>query len=364
MLLPPLDVVVYPAFAMSRGAGTYASRPPRPSSTVSSTSSSSSTSSRAYSASPDFLSIQKLVHTIFRSSKITVQQAERLRSRIHQVYLTKLAGDGSLVLKCLPAGSTRLLRHERHTLDTEVKTIETLHEYTQLPVPRIIKYDNHGGLFGSPFLIMTHLPGRRLSELAPHLTTIERNTIDRTLGSYVRSLSSLSATQFGMTHRVFERKGCKSWREAFLALLEGALRDGEDMLVTVPYDSIRYYVAKYAHVLEEVTEPRLVALDVCRPDNILVDEYTKRVTGLVGFSNVIWGDPLLSGGIANGSDAFFEGFGECPVRTGGVKTRMLMYTVYRSIITIVAHHYRPHTTIDELGVRRELVCALNELARM
>lgn len=322
MLLPPLDVVAYPAFTMSRGA--YASRPPRPSSTASSTSSSSSTSSRAYTTSPDFLSIQKLVHTVFRSSKITVQQAERLRSRIHQVYLAKLADDGLLVLKCLPAGNTRLLRHEKRTLDTEVKTLETLYEYTQLPVSRIIKYDNHGGLFGSPYLIMGHLPGRRLSELAPHLAATERNMIDHTLGSYVHSLSSLSATQFGMTHRVFEHKGCKSWREAFLALLEGALRDGEDMLVTIPYDSIRYYITKHAHALEEVTEPRLVALDVCCPDNVLVDEETMRVTGLVGFSNVIWGDPLLSGGIANGSEAFFEGFGECPVRTGGVKIRMLM----------------------------------------
>jgi aminoglycoside phosphotransferase (APT) family kinase protein len=322
MLLPPLDVVAYPAFTMSREA--YASRPPRPSSTVSSTSSSSSTSSRTYTASPDFSVVQKLVHTVFRSSKITVKQAERLRSRVHQVYLIKLADDGPLVLKCLPAGNTRLLRHERHTLDTEVKTLETLHEYTQLPVPRVIKYDDHGGLFGSPFLMMSYCPGRRLSELAPHLTVTERNAIDRTMGSYVRSLSSLSSTQFGMTHRVFEHKGCKSWREAFLALLEGALRDAEDMLVTIPYDSIRYYVTKHVHILDEVTEPRLVALDVCRPDNVLVDEHTRQVTGLVGFSNVIWGDLLLSGGITSGSDAFFEGFGECPMRTGGVKIRMLM----------------------------------------
>jgi aminoglycoside phosphotransferase (APT) family kinase protein len=322
MLLPPLDVVACSTFTMGREA--YASRLPRPSSTASSASSSSSTSSRAYTASPDFPSIQKLVHTVFRSSNITVQQAERVRSRIYQVYSAKLADDSSFVLKCLPAETTRLLRHERHTFDAEVKTLGTLHEYTQLPVPRIIKYDDHGGLFGSPFLMMSHLPGRKLLELAPHLTSTERNTLDRTLGSYVRSLSSLSATQFGLIHRVFEHKGCKAWRQAFLALLEGALRDGEDILVTIPYDSIRYYVTKHAHILEEVTEPRLVALDLCRQDNILVDENTKRITGLVGFSNVIWGDPLLSGGIANGSEAFFEGFGECPVQTGGVKIRMLM----------------------------------------
>ena len=253
-----------------------------------------------------------------------MEQAEPLQSRIHQVYLTKLADDDVLVLKCPPAANVRLLRHEKHALETEAKALGTLHEYTQLPVPRVIKYDSHGGSFGSPFLIMSHLPGRRLSELSSHLTAAKRSTIDRTLGSYVRSLTSLSATQFGMTHRVFDNKGCKSWREAFLALLESALRDAEDMLVTLPYDSVRYYVAKHSHVLDEVTEPRLVALDVCRADNVLIDNHTERVTGIVGFSNVIWGDALMSGGLANGSEAFFEGFGECPVRTGGVKIRMLM----------------------------------------
>ncbi|KAJ4990750.1 hypothetical protein SVAN01_03759 [Stagonosporopsis vannaccii] len=363
MLLSPLEISAFTTFTMSRGA--YANRPPRPSSTVSSTSSSSSsTSSRACTAFLDFSSIQKLIHTVFRSTKITVQQVERLQSRIHQVYLTKLADDSSLVLKCPPPGNVRLLRHEKHTLEVEVKTLDLLHDYTQVPVARIVRYNSHGGQFGSPFLILSHLPGRRLSELSAHLTTAERSTIDRALGAYVRSLISVSAIQFGMSHRVFDNRGCKSWREAFLALLEAALRDAEDILVTIPYDSIRYYITKQGHVLDEVVEPRLVALDVCRPDNVLIDERTKQVTGLVGFSNIIWGDALMSGGLAHGSEAFYQGFGECPARTGGVKVRMLMYTVYRSILTIVAQHYRPHTNTDELQVRRELVCALNELARI
>lgn len=188
--------------------------------------------------------------------------------------------------------------------------------------------------------------------------------VDQTLGSYVRSLTSLSSTQFGTACRVFDNKGCKSWKEAFLALLEAALRDTEDMLVNIPYDSIRHYVTKHSHVLDEVTEPRLIALDVCEPDNVLIDEYTKRVTGLVGFSNVIWGDALMSGGLANGSEAFFEGFGECPARTGTVKIRMLMYTIYRAILEVGALHYRPRTNTEELAIRRKLVGAVNELARM
>jgi aminoglycoside phosphotransferase (APT) family kinase protein len=322
MHLPPLDVAVYPVVSMSHGR--QGGRSTRASSTISSSSSTSSTSSNTCSITPDFSSIQKVIRHVFRSSKITVQQAERLQGRLHQVYLTKLADGSALVLKCPPIRNTRTLRHEKHTLETERKTLETLREYTQLPVPQIIKYDSQGGALGAPFIMMSHIPGRRLSELSTCLTTIERNSIDRTLGACVRNLTTLSATQFGLTHRVFAKKGSSSWREAFLALLESALRDSEDMLVNVPYDSVRYYVGRHSHFLDEVTEPRLVALHACDPQNVLIDEHTKRVTGLVGFSNVIWGDPLMSGGIAHGSEAFFEGYGECPSRTGGIKARLLM----------------------------------------
>jgi aminoglycoside phosphotransferase (APT) family kinase protein len=322
MHLPPLDVAVYPLTTMSRGA--YTVKPSRPSSTTSSSSSSSSASSRTSVTTLDFPSIQRVIRTVFRSSKITVQQVEVLQGRLHQVYLTRLADGSSLVLKCPPAYNIRLLRHEKHFLETERKTLETLHEYTQIPVPQIIKYDAHGGQLGTPFLMTSHLPGRRLSDLLPYLSASERSSIDRTLGTHVRALTALSATQFGMTHRVFAKKGSHSWREALLALLEAALRDAEDMLVTIPYDSIRYWIGKHAHVLEEVSEPRLVALDVCDTQNVLIDERTKQVSGLVGFSNVIWGDPWMSGGMEGGSEAFYAGLGELPGRTGGARVRMLM----------------------------------------
>jgi aminoglycoside phosphotransferase (APT) family kinase protein len=321
MHLPPLDVAIYPAANMSRGI--YAVRPARPSSTISSSSSSSSTSQRSCTTTPDFPSIQKAIRSVFRSSRISVQQAEHLAGRLHQVYVTKLADGGLLVLKCPPASSVRLLRHERNLLENERKTLETLHEYTQVPVPQVIKYDKQGGALGMPFLMMSHIPGRRLSELSPYLTANERNTIDQTLGTYVRALTALSATQFGLTHRVFAKKGSNSWREAFLALLEAVLRDAEDMLVTLANDSIRYYVGKHAHVLDEVTEPRLVALNICDPTNILVDETTRQITGLVGFSNVVWGDPLMTAGTSDGSAAFFEGWGERPGGSGA-RARMSM----------------------------------------
>jgi len=317
MHLPPLDVAVYPVVTLGHGGhgGSLAQPLSRfsPSSTF-----------RSGAGNPDFSSIQKVIQKTFRSSRIAMQQVERIQGRFHQVYLIRLADGSALVLKCLPNHTIRALRQEKHSLETERKTLETLHEYTHLPVPQVLKYDSHGGNFGSPFLLTSLIPGRTLSDLSPHLSGAQRAAVDRTLGSHVRTISALSATQFGMTDRVFAQKGSSSWREAFLALQESVLRDAEDMLVTVPYESIRYWVGRHIHRLDEVTEPRLVAFNVCDPQNVLIDERTRQVTGLVGFSNVIWGDPLMNGGIADGSDAFFEGFGERPGQSPGVQARLLM----------------------------------------
>ncbi|EOA89682.1 hypothetical protein ACJQWK_02601 [Exserohilum turcicum] len=344
---------------MSRG--TYAVKHVRRSTSSTSISSSSSSSSTA-STTLDIPSIQRLVRTVFRSSRITVQQVELIQGFLGQIYITRLGDGSSLVLKCPPRHSVRLLRHEKHFLVTERSMLETIRTHTRIPVPQLIKYDCHGEPLGTPFLMMTHVPGRRLSELAPYLSGSQRSAIDHTMGTHVRALTALSAAQFGMAHRVAAKKGSSSWREAFLGLLEAALRDAEDMLVNSHSESIRYWIGKHTHHLDAVTEPRLVALNACCPDNILVDELSKHVVGLVGFSNVIWGDPLMSGGIAGASEAFFAGFGQCPPTTGGARVRMLIYRTYRATVRLVAHHYRPHDGTDELDARRELSHALNELA--
>jgi hypothetical protein len=199
--------------------------------------------------------------------------------------------------------------------------------------------------------------------MTPYLNERERKSIERRLGVYVRGLTSLSATQYGLTHRVFANKGHPSWREAFLALLESILRDAEDMMLTIDYVNIRSYIGIHSHFLDEVTQPRLVCMDACDPNNVLIDERTRQVTGLVGFSNVIWGDPLICERITNASEAFKEGYGTYP-QANGVKARRLMYTAYRATVDIVTHSYRSYQSIDELEARRSLTRAINELAQM
>jgi hypothetical protein len=224
--LAPSSVAIHLIDTMSRGA--YISRSLSTNSSSSSTS--SSASSRAATTIPNFTSIQQLFGNILRTPGVTVRKVERLCGRLHQIYLVKLTDGTSLVLKCPLNHNIRVLRHERTCLDTERKTLEIIHRYTQLPVPDVIQYDSQCGPFGSSFLIMSYVPGRTLSEIASWLTATERKSIDRVLGAYVRTLTTLSSTQFGTIRCVSAKKGNASWRKVFLGFLEAALRDAEDIL--------------------------------------------------------------------------------------------------------------------------------------
>ncbi|OCL11950.1 hypothetical protein AOQ84DRAFT_171479 [Glonium stellatum] len=350
MHLPPLDVSVYPVVTMAHGRYGGSGRPAPTSSNVPN--------------SPDFSSVQKLVRHVLRSSRVTVQQVERLQGRLHQVYLVRIADGGMLMLKCPPPFNTRLLRHEQRGIDTEAKIVELLAANTQLPVPHCIRHDPQGGSFGSPYLMLSYIPGIALAEIAPRLSPSERRVVDHTLGAYVRNIASLTAPRFGTTHRVLSGTGSATWREAFLSLLESVLRDAEDMLVSIPYDSIRYYVAWHGYLLEEITQARLVPLDVGGPENVLVDDCTRQVCGLLGFSNAIWGDPMMAAVFTNASEAFYEGYGECPARTGPAHVRQLLYSVYRAVVAVVTHHYRPQYANHELEARRSLTWALNQLSQV
>jgi len=350
MHIPPLDVAAYPVVTMSHGRYGNSARPRPPAAST--------------STSPDFSSIQKLVRSLFRSSRVSVVQVERLPSRLHQVFLLRMADGSSLVLKCPPPANTRLLRHEQRALEGEAKILEALNSNTQLRTPKCIDHDPRGRSLGSPHLLLHCIPGRRLSELSQHLSAAERRVVDRTLGAYVRSITSLAADSFGLSHRVFAGTGSSSWRQAFMSLLEAALRDAEDMLVSLPYDSIRHHMARHGRLLDDVTQARLVPLDMAAPENVLVDERTKHVTGLVGFSNAVWGDPLLAGVFAGASEAFFEGYGECPARVGSAKVRQLLYAVYRAVVVVVEHHYRPNYSSGELDARGSLTGALNQLSQL
>jgi hypothetical protein len=291
-------------------------------------SSPSSPSSQMLPQGPELTILQNCVRQLFLTTDRSAEAAERLPGDVHINYLLHMSDGAACIMKSGPGISTRTLRSEQSRLDNESRILLTIARNTNFPVPQHIKFSSRScsQAIRAPYLIRSYIPGRRLSDVQLSLTPTGKAHIDQSLGVCFRALSSLTANAFGSPHAVRNNNGRRSWREAFLGMFEAILRDGEDMLVSIPYDVVRYHVTSRAQALDAITTPRLTALGACLPEKVLVNEESMQITGLLGFGNVIWGDPEMAAVFAAPSDAFLQGCErvELAEDMGERRTRLLM----------------------------------------
>lgn len=155
-------------------------------------------------------------------------------------------------------------------------------------LPALVDHSQSTKEFGSAYNILSHLDGLSLSSLPRCLSIPERKSVDFQVGRLICRLSLLhspsgkfgpavsvlcpTAVAQGRTGGSMEKPGgMDSWSLAFHAVLEGILRDAEDMAVTIPYQTIRRQFRKLGHYLDGVTIPRLVILDAAHDSNIMAE---------------------------------------------------------------------------------------------
>lgn len=236
--------------------------------------------------------VQNFIENILVPLHLTVYQMEDISGHLHRIRLVRLSNGSSLVLKVSPPPVTPLLRHEGYSLESEALIFSLLAK-SALPVPRVIRHDARRMHIGSPFLLTTHLPGISYANVRQYLTRSERAGIERQLKSLKGVISQHTSSiygPYGPVSLVASNQGHKSWREAFVSMLESALMDGEDMMVSLPYSQIREQLSRTKNALDLIEEARLVVLDFGQPENVLIDRRTNEVTGLLDFGRAIWGD--------------------------------------------------------------------------
>ena len=247
----------------------------------------------ATSAALDFrllFALQSIIQNTCQTND-TIKGMENTSGHVHCVRHIHLSNGIRLVLKISPSTYTDLLRHERHCLAAEACTISLLAK-SNLPVPRVLKYESRITNIGPPFLLTTHLPGIGYTSVRPYLTRSERSSIERQLESLSSIITQHTSPRFGP---VGVKNGHDNWREAFLTMLESILMDGEDKLVSLPYSQMRDEALRFGYVLDEIKKARLVVMGFGQPENVLIDRRTNEVTGLTDFGSALWADPDLMG---------------------------------------------------------------------
>lgn len=342
-------------------------------------------------------------------------------TRLPRLYTLSLDEEKQLLLSVAPSLSVRLLRQEQALLTSEATLVNFL-ESTVCPrestaaapslpadesrgsilksvVPKLLKHSSNTREIGYPYSIFDVSTGVPLSSISIYLSLPEQRTIDKQIGSLVRDLALITSPsgKFGIVPKVCGNpfagagtagptafQGSTEWLPVFMSLVEGILRDGEDMRVVLPYEAIRAHFVRLSWRLGAVTVPRLLVLDVGDATNILVERGPEeersavrdgrkvregiKLTGLRNWSNGMFGDPLLSSCFDTPSEEFMTGW--CPESSDdliedeeGGRARLLLYKCYRAIVEIVTGYYRPQADSGrrELESRRKLTCALVEL---
>jgi hypothetical protein len=349
----------------------------------------------------------------------TLDTFEQLPStQLPRLYNLSMSDGKKLLLSFSPSLAVRLLRHEATMMSSEATLVyfiagtdrqeeaggpsrgqaeppPRLTEQLEL-VPKLLKHSSNNKEMAYPYSIFEPTDGAPLSTLSIYLTLPERRLVDKQIGSMARGLASLTSPSgtFGTASQVLpdpftpgsstaaeKTKGPKTWSEAFNLILEGILRDGEDMAVLLPYEVVRAHHQRFAWRLDAVKIPRLVVLDAGTETNVMVERGSDnrtanvpnsdpKLTGLRNWGRGVFGDPLISSCFEDPSEGFFAGWrggGEEVVEDAeNAKVRLLLYQCYRAIVSIVTEYYRPHvdSSRKELEGRRKLTSALAELDKV
>ncbi|RPA99204.1 kinase-like protein [Choiromyces venosus 120613-1] len=291
-------------------------------------------------------------------------------------YKLTLSSNTSYVLKISPPPETRVLRYECGILEAEADLLPLLQQQATAAgpgpqVPRVLSYDDTRSIIDSPYILLSWLPGVSLRTARPSMSPEAIARVEKSIGAYLRSLSNISppaaaAAGFGRATRTAKRY--THWRDAFTALVEAVLSDGEEMLVLLPYQEIRQQVRRWTPALDEVRCPGLAVLDFDDGGVLLRDgeegEGGMEVVGVVDFERAGWYDPLLCAACLRPSEAFMEGYGKEALEGAGAKVRRLLYSCYYACVKVVGAYYHETGECNEMEERKNLIRSLNELVNL
>lgn len=268
----------------------------------------------------DRCSLQRVANNALQTKSVTV---ERFGGLVFRTFRLRSSSEFFYVLRCRPSYNVRLLRHEEDRLKTEAIVLQVLRGRSDLLVPRLIENHTTTTPIGSFYLISGPFKGSILADVEPSLSTQALANIDRSLGKYVRHITRVTSSTFGVVKEA-SFPGFSSWSKCFTSMLESLLRDAEDALVSLPYDFIRAQARRHKSLLDQISQPKLFLLEMVSDRNIVVDTHSMTVSALLDFSTAAWGDPYLSDCFYKPSVSFAEGFGKLPNRTQEQRIRQYL----------------------------------------
>jgi aminoglycoside phosphotransferase (APT) family kinase protein len=260
-------------------------------------------------------------------------------------YRVALRSGRTVVLKIAPPADIPVMSYERGMMRNELAALALVQEHTDVPVPAVDHADLSHEIVDADWFAMPFVEGDGLGLLAEtgRLATSEREDYEEQLGAVNRRINEVVGTHFGPLLGA----GSSRWREAFAAMIDDVLNDGERIDVDLgwAYDEVRAVVADHLWALDDVAEPRLVEWDLW-PANVIVRD--GRIVSVIDHERAFFGDPLMEGCFTalslpsfGDASAFVRGYGRGPL-TDAEQDRRLLYTLYLVLVMVIETRYRGH----------------------
>lgn len=287
--------------------------------------------------------IAKMVEKYFTPLKMESYH-ELTEGYFNMAYEIRLSNGKQVILKIAPSTEIRVMTYEKNIMSAEVETMRLTMRNGQIPVPKVIGYDNSCTVCNSPYFIMEKLAGKSLHSVKASLPSEQINRIYFETGRINKIINNISCPAFGYPGQS-EFQG-KDWYPVFHKMMEAGINDARrgNVDLKISIEQIWRCLDRDRLIFDEVKEPKLVHWD-CWDGNIFV--CSGKVTGIIDWERSLWGDPLMELGFRTYSDntCFQKGYGVKNL-SENQKRRALWYDIYLMLLMASECIYRKYETMD------------------
>ena len=275
-----------------------------------------------------------------------------------------VTADGQqFVLRVAPSDTTPMLFYERGMMKQEPALHALLRNRTEVPVPRVIAFDDSRQVIDRDWLLLERLPGRPLSAARG----VDPAPILEHVGRCLADVHAIHATQYGYLgeHRPMPARSC--WADAFEVMWSKLI---DDIEATGQYnateaETVRGLVGRYRSTFDRPVRASLLHMDVWA-QNILVDE-AGRLCGLLDWDRALWGDVEIEFAVLDycgiSTPDFWRGYGtgEDPRRGDeAAAARRVFYLLYELQKYIVIEHARRRNGTGAAAYRDQALAIMEQ----
>jgi aminoglycoside phosphotransferase (APT) family kinase protein len=269
----------------------------------------------------------------------------------------------SCILKIAPPMDALVMSYEKNIMMSEVLAMRTVKEQTDIPVAKVLFYDDSLSLIHAPYFFMEILEGASLHSILSSLTPDVQSAIRTEAGSLNKKINRIKGNKFGYLGQPSLQGN--NWYQVFSNMTELAFSDGERLSIDLKISKKQLFKDLEAskELFDEVKTPSLVHWDLW-DGNIFVKD--NQITGLIDWERSLWADPLMEVGFrAYSSDKdFYKGYG-IERLSENEHLRALWYDVYTMLLVSQECDYRQYDTRDMYEwATGHLIDTLKELHRI